>query len=399
MATLPARFKALAPKAGLSLAALLLLYAAVEFALFPAAVAFLPHGLAWRLDAPVQVLCQSTKRGLRPRDYVLILGDSYAVGLGDEARNASRWTRAAFGSQAHLRALTGRDVVSMGYGGAGSMGGLAAEPAGTFAFLGRTLFYRLAEPGVVLAYFYEGNELDDNITDLRESYDPRYDQGRLYDPSYFRRFMLAEFVERHDGSRAALRGGFGRNLVFWRFGMTLLRSAWRRLPGAADGRTSEAAEVPAAEPVNRVLLGQTESFLPEASQGPSLELTDDELRRGVWVLEQSLGFLRSRFPGARVLAVYIPSPLSCYELASPEVSVETYHDRASRYPAAAVRRRSDLIAARAREAALRAGCGFVDARPSLRAEARRRFIHGVYDAPHLNAAGYRALAEAIAPAL
>lgn len=48
---------------------------------------------------------------------------------------------------------------------------------------------------MVLLYFYEGNDLDDNLRDIRTRYLGHYDPARVRDPEYFRRFMDARTAE------------------------------------------------------------------------------------------------------------------------------------------------------------------------------------------------------------
>src|SRR3979490_1690371 len=75
------------------------------------------------------VLAQSTKAGFVPRDYIAILGDSMAEGLGDALLAAGENEARAFHAAHVVRELTGRDVVSFGRGGSGGAEGLG-PPAG-----------------------------------------------------------------------------------------------------------------------------------------------------------------------------------------------------------------------------------------------------------------------------
>ncbi|MBI4676826.1 MAG: SGNH/GDSL hydrolase family protein [Elusimicrobia bacterium] len=385
---------ALAPRLALSAGSLLFAYALVEFAVFPFAIAHFSYKLQWRVDLPFLVFCQSTKTHRAPKDYALILGDSYAVGLGEQWDNLNRWTRQAFGSQAVLHARTGRDIITMGHAGAGSLGGLVADPVGKFEFLKKTVLYKLSEPKVVLAYFYEGNDLDNNLRDLGNRYLGKYDEARLHDPAYFKEFIRKAVVEEDDTFRRSRRFHLDQNLIFWKFVKSSSRKLWEVLSGAAP--QAQAATLFGA---NLVRLGPRVVAVPDRLQGPSLEMTPEEVKRGVHVFEQSLRYLREYLPRSRILVVYVPAPLSCYELASDWISVEPYLERTPYHEARKVRPRSDHIAGLIREAAGRAGCGFVDTRPALRLQARNKLLHGGTDWKHLTRVGYAALAEAILPDL
>ena len=79
-------------------------------------------------DIP-EVFAQTSKAGTVPHDTIALLGDSYAEGQGD-ALLAAAGDRASFAHSAHvLHRLTGRDVVSLGLGGAGSVQAMVRQPA------------------------------------------------------------------------------------------------------------------------------------------------------------------------------------------------------------------------------------------------------------------------------
>lgn len=67
---------------GISLAVIALLYTLLESSFlwwFPRVVP--AGGVAW-LDEGIQPLAQSSKRGVGPKDYIALAGDSYAEGMG-----------------------------------------------------------------------------------------------------------------------------------------------------------------------------------------------------------------------------------------------------------------------------------------------------------------------------
>ena len=137
-------------------------------------------------------------------------------------------------------------------------------------------------------------------------------------------------------------------------------------------------------------------------QAPPLELDARELEEGIFVFQQALGYLADLLPEARISVLYVPAPLSVYPLDSDWVLVQVDRqrsDRLRRSPAALVHARSDELCALVAEVTSEHGMTFRDARPELRAEAARQFIHGPYDWKHLNRAGYHALTDAVVPLL
>src|SRR5437773_1816804 len=69
--------------AALAVCSIVLGYIAIEVIVFRVLLSQLPINLSSHLPDTVGVLVQNSKSHFVPRDYVAILGDSYAVGLGD----------------------------------------------------------------------------------------------------------------------------------------------------------------------------------------------------------------------------------------------------------------------------------------------------------------------------
>ncbi|NKB19733.1 MAG: hypothetical protein GKS01_04225 [Alphaproteobacteria bacterium] len=110
------------------------------------------------------MLAQPTKDNVLPKDYTLLLGDSFAHGLGDWLFTADHGTNAKFHSLHVIRDLTGWDIISMGRGGSGSPAALVGQPLYGFTVINSSPYLELQPPKRVIAYFYEGNDLNNNTT-------------------------------------------------------------------------------------------------------------------------------------------------------------------------------------------------------------------------------------------
>ncbi|MFA6030803.1 MAG: SGNH/GDSL hydrolase family protein [Elusimicrobiota bacterium] len=374
-------------------AVLLALYLLGEL-LFPLLLPRFNHRLRWRLDYPQTILAQSTKRALAPRDYIAIAGDSYAVGLGDEWETVDKSGRRPFASMAILHEGTGRDVLTFGYGGAGSLTGFVAAPIAMFGQLGRTLFYRLPEPSVVLAYVYEGNDFEDN---LRES--KNYQDAAYFDPppggeDEAALALRAAVAARHPLILEHRCGVLGANLFFGRFLLSSARKALEILSSRPQPPLppTHSRGVPTH---NDVLVGGRLVRIPGRLQGPAPELSHKETVRGLLVLQGALRALRAGFPKARILVVYIPSVLSCYRLAPGDADVENLRTDRDRFPSRGFPARSDELVSGVRSVCRRLGLDFVDTRPTVRAAAERMLVHGPADWRHFNRYGYLAMTRPI----
>lgn len=329
------------------------------------------------LAPPMRVLAQNSKAGIVPRPgYILMEGDSYAMGAGDWLKNAPSFSSPPFHSAHVLRELTGRDVLSFGRSGMGSLGGYVGEPRRLRTCIDRLPLYSLPQPGLVILYFYEGNDLDDTLAELA-----RHGDGDLATLGASPRCgLLDDFV---------LASALKRRLGAW-------LNPDRDPPGEAPAENVDRGEATA----NVARVAGVRKVLPLHLQGPALGLGPEELERALATVERALVAGAGQYPDVPHLLVYLPSPLGSYPLLSREVDVQVYRaGDARRFPSALVAQRSDLMANRLRAACARSGLAFLDARPALRAVAEQTLIHGPRDFKHYNELGYRTLAGAIADVL
>lgn len=374
------RYRDLAINIALAAISTLLTYVLIEAFFLRFFAPVLPIKTWGYMDKRFLPLAQTSKRGTIPRDYIMLVGDSYAQGAGDWLRSSDRNRSPEFHSAHIIHRRTGMDVVTTGLGGLGSLNGLVTRPLSVFDFFKGTLLLRVPRPKTILVYFYEGNDLDNNIDYIRRDYLPEFDGGKIYDPEYFRQF-LRKAVRKKIPARLKLK----ENLLVAKMVVEMFTDEKR---DPEDGPASIAFGQ-----VNAARVGGRVTALPDALQGPSLELTDDEFRLGLYAFEQSLLYMRDYFSDSAIGIVYIPSVLSAYEIASPQVSVQTYHGRSPLYPSDRVQARSDQICSNVAEIASRHHIPFIDARPGIRKVAETRIIHGPTDWGHFNREGYLALAD------
>ncbi|MEE3348219.1 MAG: hypothetical protein VX186_08695, partial [Nitrospinota bacterium] len=80
---------------------------------------------------------------------------------------------------------TGRDVLSFGTLGSGSLRRLVLKPISHFIYFNSLSDFKLKLPREILVYFFEGNDLSDNAYAIEKRFRVGYDMDRLYDPEYF----------------------------------------------------------------------------------------------------------------------------------------------------------------------------------------------------------------------
>ena len=373
------RAKALIINALLAIASTLLCYVALEYAVFRVALPYLPVDVRPHLPDMVDVLAQNSKAAYLPHDYIALLGDSYAEGLGDWLLQVGGDRTKPFHSAYVIRQATGHDVVSFGKGGAGSAEAIVLRPARIFPSYRCSVFPALEVPRQMFVYFYEGNDVSDNSHFL-DKVDSRYHRT---DADAVDRYLAEDYAATNPWHCHWQLADFMVSMASFAF-------RYRVLGLPVDNCGTEAPHA------NRLIVGDRAVEAP-ALMGPSmLPVGDDTIRAGMDVLAHSFSWLRMHFAGVPVTLVYVPSALSIYRLSGDTVSYCVGTNVVRTAPTAQVGRNHDFIRGLAQDIAGRQGIPFVDATPALRAAASANLIHGPRDWDHLNEIGYRVLGSLVA---
>ncbi|TAN46509.1 MAG: hypothetical protein EPN21_20280 [Methylococcaceae bacterium] len=393
--------------AALLLASVLLTFLALEWVVERYFITQTPLKFYFALSDGARILAQSSKRGRLPQDYLALAGDSFAQGKGDWLLEADPQRNSPFHSAHLLQQRTGQDVITFGKGAAGSVRGLVVEPIAKYEFLKEHVDEDFQPPQRILAYFYAGNDLTDNLKHLesrreaeslrlRESgFLPHHTRAELYDDAVMQAFLQEQLRERRGaGPFPALPSNRG-----W-----LLKAVYKVLSHQAqpveDNEVAPAGAILTGS-VSRALVNGKEVMLPDGLQAPGLELSESQVKDMVRVFQGSLGYLHRYFADSAMTAVYIPSTLEIYSIVSDQVSHVQRLPGTADLPTKRIAttsfllQRSNALCRQVRAAALEAGVDFLDARAGLRSAARRGLIHGPRDWNHLNQAGYQALVGAI----
>ncbi len=400
----------------------------MEF-LFPRFLHRMPLTMIPGLDGGLRVLTQTSKKTTVPKNYTALVGDSHAEGRGDWLKRVLRESRYRFTTpdyhSAHIiHRKTGQDVITFGTSGSGSLGSLVAKPIPRYLYLNSLWHFTLEKPKRILVYFYEGNDLIDNIRDLDTKFKVKYDMNHIYDPKYFADF-ITEMILKNAPIYERQKGVFWKNFLFSRFvlkgvdnGKKEINVGIRKLkkalgmnptqktaiaPPQAKPQTAQqpsTSPAPPAKPlapavVNKALVGGKEVVLPSNLQAPAVELTPEEIKATTYVFEQGILYLQRFFKESFVGIVYLPSPLSSYEITSPQVSIQNYYNRGTVFDTQRVKERSQEVCRRLEGIASENRMGFLDARKAIKKGTAKEILHGPKDWKHLNEKGYHVLSDAI----
>ena len=389
--TLRERVKDTVGKILLVAASITICYAVAEFAFFRFVLPYMPLNILPHLPDRAAYFMQSSKSHFVPRDYIALVGDSYAQGIGD-------WLYANGGDQSKphhsanvLHDQLGTDVVSVGRVASGSAEAMVLRLTRVYDDSYCYLFPHIADPKRILIYFSEGTDLDENYMLLDHQVRPDGSDLRVQ-------------IDRYLNDHYAMVNG-------WRchghFGDMLFRMA--RFLVKYRNFDSELRDLPVEQ---EVMIGNRPHGASLLNV-PSPALDEKQTEESVIVYERSLMWLRQRFRNVPMSVVYIPAPATMYRYATDQViSYEIYlpitdPSRAGKvvksygrvFPMSAIYKKSQKICEMIRGITLAQGIDFIDTRSTFRAAAAQRPMHGPKDWMHLNENGYRVLGSYLAKRL
>lgn len=362
----------------------------------------------------LQFLAQRSKSGVVPHDYTLIIGDSYAEGLGDWLMEVVQDGNPKYNAAHILHERTGKDFLSFGI--RGGYPAFAYVLNTTRAFTGLNLYWGITvePPETILAFFYEGNDVSDDIASIQHTPADRLDRSRLGDDRYLKRYIL-QLAE--EGRRLAeRRWHFLRNAHLFDTATKLVKLAIKNFGGPAvtifessdpryAGRTRYSPDWSRYEGTRTFFRSDVGNLpYPHASVEPFAFHSPEQIEISARMFRHSLAYLKRQFPTARIWVVYIGSPIMAYDLVGgTAVLRDRIRGPVSEKPGpervftiAELVQASGRICAAIYRATEAVGARFIDTRHGIRAFARSLgHLHGPSDPGHLNKKGYAALAETI----
>jgi len=355
-------------------------------------------------------MLQSSKNNVIPENYIALSGDSYAEGLGDWFYHQASTPKAPYHSAHLIQESLKRDVLSFGAGGTGSVRGMVSKPVSALSFINAGFRTSVADPDIILFYFYEGNDLNDNAWFLKQAgrkYQP-LDKSKIYDQAYFENYLTDVALGQDSLYQKSLDLPWYKQLFLGQFMAraipALIISTFKPSPSAEDTATQETrsplnppGRFEWSEPgqINKVLVDGQTVQLPDHLQGPSMDLTDEEKQLALYTFRISLGLMKKQFPNSQIAVLYIPSVITSYTLESDQVLLQSHARRKQhQFEQSEVINESQWIMGTVSQICAETATPFLDASPFIRQASSQKLVHGPLDWNHFNQHGYEALTEA-----
>lgn len=314
------------------------------------------------------------------QNSVIISGDSYVQGSGDMFLSGEY--NYSIGHLLHKDLQL--NVINMGRGGASNV--TAVHNIDQVRKLhGLSLFHKeMPAPNRIILFFYEGNDLYDNLRFL-ERINDNDEEAKQATLSYL---IMNSKLRFSDYVQASF---FGFEFMM-RMSLHLFREITKKPQGSESISRNN-------DRYNKVIVdGVSREARVSNIQAAAVELSELELEASLSVLEGSLEYLCLEYPSDQLTVVYIPSAASIYQWVG-DINIQSTLQRANRIDKEGNTTRSNLIRKRVEELTKRFSIGFVDTSDDLIFEGQTRLLHGPQDWKHFNRDGHLVLMKSLAPIL
>lgn len=389
---------------------IVLFFLLFEFVLAKLYLHHLPLKFYTHLSGPVQRLSQYTKENLMPKDYIAISGDSYADGFGPWLYdNSWSWGQPSYATQHLIHERTGIDCITYSYPGYGNFGTAISMVAEHDFFEESTFWLTPEDPKLILFFFYEGNDLLNNIHETRQrgiSTDFKNNKKSL---GSFRDIMTNETKMKMNDygwmdnfSTINLFNGLFLH-YFSQIEDPAISSEIpaNRMPNNHFHEKNSTKRVIDKDNVENLALINNQVIPLGFAEGPALHLSEKEIMQSLLITEESISYVKQNYEKSRIAIIYIPSALALYEFESEFIRPAPFTlDRSTRdktFEPQKARDKSDFLRKHMKGIAQRQNVYYIDPVDKLREIAQKELLHGPRDPIHFNEKGYKAFADSIIP--
>jgi len=315
---------------------------------------------------------------------ILFVGDSFTQGSGDSFLKGDYNY-----SVAHRAASDTINVVNTGFGGVGSLYSVVNAIEMKNVSKSSVFLEDFPKISKVIFFFYEGNDLNDNIGSLKtyNGFD-----------NVINRLNQAEDMPFH---REVYHGYF-YGLNFIRYNKKIFKVYIKEFIGEENynflkslfGRNIDNIHKKIDKP--NLVKYKNNNFLVRELQGPAMELTDEQLNLSISIFKKSLEHLKSNFPNSELEVVYIPSVATIVgKYIDNKIKTQSYQSGGNLFVYDEIRNKSSFIKEKIKNTSLMLDIGFTDTTQFLIQDMDKSFLYGPIDMKHLNRDGYDSLYKSL----
>ena len=396
-------------------AATLIAFTIIEFGLFRVGLTYLPDHLRGHLPAYVYPLQLGAKNSILPRNFTMLVGDSYAFGSGDWMLSHDADKDFHPRERTYIKLLhdaTGRDVLNFARPGASPPEGFLLHPIGVFEHLNDISLTSLDHPDTIIALFYAGNDFEDALDFSRRYLHlesdaitftknlSRFDSAKGNLIRNYSDHFLPEVTKPFPITRFLVKSILFPDKTPW----GVKRSATIDLQAdtgiSTFGMRTQYGNVTILESPPRSsnlanAHGDRTYRVPNDLQPPPLTLTDSQITYASELTARSLQKLQTHFPHSEIHVIYIPSVAGCYSFKVGQVITRSPYGRKVYFetPSTTLIRKEIRAFLLFSEALKRHGFVPINSTDYFVKATPQGPLHGPQDWRHFNRVGQAALAK------
>ena len=364
----------------------------------------LPYKFLNHTTGPVHKLGQYSKKGVIPKNYLAIVGDSNVYGFGPWLYDNS-WSmeQPSFAAHHLLHASLKKDIVSFGYPGFGSLGSSLTMVSELQMLKNSWIWPEIEDPLEILFVFYEGNDLINNLHEVEQrGLDLHSVKSKALDQN------IAKII-RDEERKLSESWAITDHSAAWNLFSGLTKNYYQKFFQKPETTSLDLHSVPLDQPsISQEQNSSKPTNIANISgvqvplgfcEGPALLLNETEIALSLKISEHSLRYLRSNFPDSKISLIYLPSSLSIYNFVDCEISpaplVMMGKSRSGLFKRDDAIERNKFLRGEFLKITQKIGTEFWDTTDHLKEIASNQLLHGPRDPIHLNRAGYEAFSKAI----
>ena len=364
----------------------------------------LPNKFLIHTSGPINRLAQYSKSEIVPDSHIALIGDSNVYGFGRWLYDNS-WSmkQPSFATHHLLHKLLNKEFIAFGYPGHGNMGSCLSTISEYNLLSDSWIWPKLKLPSQVLVFFYEGNDLENNLHELEHRGFEDLQQNFNETETKIREIIAIEEKNLAD------RWSFLDHSAFYNIASGIFKnykSKWFNSDQkkyikevSVNNKNQSEKSIPKKASKNTALISDREIDLG-SSEGPALHLSKYETDIALEISKQSFQIIKNYFNDSIVVIVYLPSSLSIYSFINDSVHPTTFcldgKKRDTNFSHVDVIKRNNYLRRRVKSIAETLQIEFIDTTKQFKEFGKSTVLHGPRDPIHLNRNEYEKLAEILA---